>query len=343
MARLNYTNRLENLQKRRFDEDLQKSIISESFNKSEYPNNIKYMVESMMPIDQKYNDKTLVAAERVQSHLTDGYKLHFNVAYRKQGSVMTGTNIKVHSDFDLLTIIDRYHYTQGAPKSPYTETDPNDDIKELRSQSVKILKSIYDEVDDTGEKNISIINKSLRRKVDVVFAYWYNSDKYEQEKNEYYRGIYLYKFPHGPKNSQVDYPFAHIANVNYKGKETSDGSKRGIRLLKTLRADCETNLELLKSFQLTTIVHNIKNTDLLYNRGGELNIARAISAEMGLIIDNPVYRKAIVSPNGVENPFTDDNIVKDVKILKSDLDELIEDCSKEILGSVVIQKAIQTY
>lgn len=343
MARLNYTNRLNNLQKRRFDEDLKKSIISESFGKSEYPDNIKYMVESMMPIDQKYNEKTLVAADRVQSHLHGGYKLHFNVAYRKQGSVMTGTNIKVHSDFDLLTIIDRYHYTEGEAKSPYKDTDPNDDIKELRSQSIKILKSVYDEVDDKGEKSISIINKSLHRKVDVVFAYWYNTNSYEEKQDEYYRGIYLYDFPKGSKIKPADYPFAHIHSVNYKGSSTSDGSKRGIRLLKTLRADSEVELEKLKSFQLTSIVHNINNANLIYTRGGEINIAKAMSNEMGLILNNPEYRKQLKSPNGCEYPFYNEDILPDVKLLKTDLDELIEDCSKEILSSSTIQKAILTY
>lgn len=343
MARINYTNRLENLQKRRFDEDLKKSIISESFSKNEFPDNIKYLVESMMPIDQKYNDKTLLAADRVQTHLHNGYKLHFNIAYKKQGSVTTGTNIKIHSDYDLLTIIDRYHYTEGQAKSPYTDSDPNDDIKELRKQSIKILKGIYDEVDDKGEKSISIINKSLHRKVDVVFAYWYNSEKYEQDKNEYYRGIYLYNFPSGSKIKPPDYPFAHIQNVNYKGQETADGSKRGIRLLKTLRADSDTELKKLKSFQITSIVHNVKNANLIYSRGGEISIAKAISSEMGLILNNPEYRKQLKSPNGCETPFYNEDILPDVKLLKSDLDELIEDCSKEFLGSTVIQKAILTY
>lgn len=347
MAKLNYTNRLASLQNRRFDKELNESLISKSFSSRELPDNIKYMVESMRPIDAKYNDRTKEAASRVQKHLSDGYNLNVNLAYRKQGSVMTGTNIKVHSDFDLLTIIDRYFYPEKSNGNSYTESDPDEDIKELRKQSLKILKGIYDEVDDTGEKCISIYNKSLSRKVDVVFGFWYNSTLYEENKgasnNEYYRGIYLYKFPNGPRNTNPDYPFAHISQVNYKGDATSDGSRRGVRLLKTLRADCETELKVLKSFQLTSIVHNIENAGLIYSAGNELTIARAISNEMGLLLDDPNRRKEIKSPNGVEKPLAKDEIVPDIKRLKEDLDELIEDSAKEILSSQTIKKAILTY
>jgi len=56
-----------------------------------------------------------------------------------------------------------------------------------------------------------------------------------------------------------------------------------------------------------------------------------------------MYRKSIKSPNGIENPLSDDNVVADIKQLKQDLDTLIEDASKDILKSDVLRKAILTY
>ncbi|MCL6258045.1 hypothetical protein M3O96_03035 [Aquiflexum sp. TKW24L] len=345
MATLNYIKRLANLQNRRFDKELNESLISKSFSAPDIPDNVKYMVESMLPINQKYNSRTIDAAIRVQKHLQDGFNLHFNRAYRTQGSVRTGTNIKVHSDFDLLTIIDKYFYPEVSNGNTYTDSDPKDDIKELRRQATKILKGIYDDVDDTHDKCVSIFNKSLNRKVDVVFGFWYNSQKYEQTKvernDEYYRGIYLYKFPNGPR--ELDYPFAHIHQVNSKGDTTTDGSRRGIRLLKTLRADSDTELKSLKSFHLTTIVHAIENNNLAYSRGNELSIAKAISEELNKLIQDPTYRKGIKSPNGTETPLEKDEIVPEIKSLKADLDTLIEDSAREILNSQVIKKAILTY
>jgi hypothetical protein len=347
MATLNYTTRLTNLQNRKFDRELNESLLSKSFSTKNLPDDVKYLLEAMRPIDKKYNDKTIEAANRVQKHVETGYNLHFKRAYRRQGSVMTSTNIKVHSDFDLLTIIDRYHYPEVSNGNHYTESDPNDDIKELRKQSVTILKNIYDEVDDSHEKCISIINKSLNRKVDLVFAYWYNSNKYEETKGannyEYYRGIYLYKFPNGPRESSPDYPFAHISQVNYKGDSTNDGSRKGVRLLKTLKADCENELKALKSFHLTTIIHSINATNLMYSIGNELNLAKAVSAEMNLLLQDAVYRKAVKSPNGTEKPLENDELVPEIKRLKEDLDILIEDASKDVLNSATIKKALLTY
>lgn len=345
MATLDYTKRLANLQNRKFDSLLNESLISKSFSARDLPDNVKYMVESMRPINQKYNSKTIEAADNVQTHLQNGFDLHFNRAYRKQGSVKTFTNIKVHSDIDLLTIIDKYFYPEISNGNNYTASDPHEDIKELRKQATKILKGVYQEVDDSHDKCISIFNKSLKRKVDIVFGFWYNTEKYEKSKgannNEYYRGIYLYKFPNGPR--ELDYPFAHLHQVNSKGDNTSDGSRRGIRLLKNLRADSDVEFKLLKSFQLTTIVHSVDSINLNYSPGNELNIAKVVSAEIGNIIDDPNYRKTIKSPNGTEKPLVKDEIVPEIKLLKADLDTLIEDSSKEILNSQVIKKAIQTY
>jgi hypothetical protein len=345
MATLNYTNRLSNLQNRKFDRELNESLISKSFSAGQLPDNVKYLVECMRPIDQKYNAKTLDAAGRVQKHLEDNFNLHFNRAYRTQGSVKTATNIKVHSDFDLLAIIDRYFYPEISSGNVYKDSDPNEDIKELRKQATKIMKDTYDEVDDKGQKSIAVFNKSLNRKVDIVFCFWYNSQKYEETKNntndEYYRGIYLFNFPNGPK--EKDFPFAHLFQVNSKGDATTDGSRRGIRLLKNLRADSDTELKILKSFQLTTIVHSIANNNLLYTAGNEIAIAKAISDEMNIILQNPSYRKEIKSPNGIGTPLSNDEIVPEIKSLKADLDTLIEDSAKEVLNSQVIKKAILTY
>lgn len=341
MAILNYTQRLANLQGRKFDRELNESLISKSFSSSQLPDNVKYMVELMRPIDNKYNEKTLEAAERVRNHLEKGFVLHFNRAYRTQGSVRTRTNIKVHSDFDLLVIIDRYHYPQESdPKNVYSASDPNEDIHELRKQAVKILKDIYDEVDDSGEKSISIFNKSLNRKVDIVFGFWFHSKKYDETSDEHYRGIYLYKFP--TKTRVKDFPFATINNVNHKGDSTSDGSRRGIRLLKNLKADSDPKI-CLSSFHLTTIVHSIENILINYSSGEELKIATAISQELDKLINDNSYRKGVTSPNGIENPLKEDSLLPEIKKLKSDLDSLIADSAKEILKSSNIQRAILTY
>jgi hypothetical protein len=338
MATLNYTRRLAELQNRKFDRELQESIVSKSFGDTGIPENVRYLLESMRAIDPKYNERTKEAARRVKGHLEEKLDLHFGRDYRTQGSVMTGTNIRVHSDFDLLSIINRYMYAEVV-RNPYTATNPVLDIEELRSQSTKILKGIYDEVDDTGDKCITILNKSLKRKIDVVFAYWYDSEKYVDTNDEYYRGVHLFDFPRRQREP-VDYPFATIHNVKVKGETTRDGSRMGIRLLKNLKIDGEVNLN---SFVLTSISHSIDNNELMYITGNELQIAQALAGQFTKIVNDPIFRKSVKSPNAMETTIADDTLLPQLRKMKEELDTLIEDASKEILNSPVIKKAMLTY
>lgn len=341
MATLNYTRRLANLAERKFDKESKQTNFSKSASASLLPENVKYLVESMRPIDTSYNQKTLEAANRVNKHLENNFKLDFSRQYRTQGSVQTKTNIKVHSDFDLLTVIDSYYYPEGPSTNKYTKSVPSSDIRELRKQATSIMKETYDEVNDQGEKGISIFNKALGRKVDIVFCFWYNTTKFAETANEYYRGVYLYNFPQDKK--LLDYPFAAIQNINHKGDTTLDGSRRGIRLLKTLRSDSDLELTKLKSFQLTSVVHSIENTNLVFSPGREIHIANALSGEMGRLIDNPTYRKNVKCPKGYEKPFESDDIVPDLKSLKRDLDLLISDTFNELTKSEVVKRAVLNY
>lgn len=337
---INYQQRLANTQNRKFDTVLNESLTSKSFSSKEIPDNVKYLLEGMRPIGKKYNNQTISAANNVMTHLETGLNLHFERAYRRQGSVETDTNIKAHSDIDLLTVIDKYHYLPShiTPDVPYTESDPDNDIRSLRKQIVSIMRNKYDEVDDTNDKCVTIFNKNLRRKVDIVPAYWFHGDQYLKNYEEFYRGVKI-----GSKLAHPDFPFAHISNVNYKGNATSDGSRRAIRLLKTLRADCDSTLDYAKSFQLTTIVHEVDNKLLNYYPGLELNIASAVSVKLREIIIDPDYRKSIASPNGMEKPLTDDKIVRDLQLLKKDLDEVIIDASREVNREFRIKNLVALY
>ncbi|MFC0773391.1 hypothetical protein [Terrimonas alba] len=338
---LNYQRRLENLRGRRFDPDLQKSILSESFLKAQIPEDLKYLAESMQPIENSYNEKTIEAANNVKNHLERGLNLTFSRDYRHQGSVMTKTNIRTHSDIDLLTVIASYWYQQKElAESDKYKGDPKVDIEELRRQAIQILKRIYDEVDDSGSKAITIYNKNLRRKVDIMPCYWYNLEEYEANRDEYWRGVYLYDF-NLHQRTKLDYPFAHIRSVDSKGNLTNDGSRRGVRLIKNLKVDSDEKIEL-SSFQLTSIVHSVENAKLYYVGGSELSIAENISFQLDKMISDPSFRKSVKSPNGTENPLTDDAIVPHCGLLKKDLDQLILDCKSDLRNNY-FEKAMKDY
>lgn len=337
---INYTRGLQNIQNRRFDKELNESVLTKAFSDTGIPENIRYVWESMKPIPDKSNTKTFEAAKRVQDHLEGKFNLHFYRDYRTQGSVTTKTNIAVHSDYDLLTLVRRYHYV--APPltvtHPYTDSEPKDDMADLRSQAEQILKSIYDEVDTSGAKSVKVFNKHLNRKVDVVFGFWYNTKEFVDTGNEIHRGIYLYNFLE--KKKEEDFPFKHSYSVNVKGDATNDGSRKGIRLLKNIKVDSDQKIELT-SFQLTTIVHSIENSKVFYMTGGELSIAQAISHQLDTLINNPSIRSEVISPNATEKPLTSDTVPQMQK-LKTDLDTVIRDAARE-LSSSYLQRRLLTY
>jgi len=81
-------------------------------------------------------------------------------------------------------------------------------------------------------------------------------------------------------------------------------------------------------------VHAIDNSNIYYQKGAELTIAESVSEKLAEIIENPIQRMNMKSPNGVENPLSDDSILESIEILKTDLDTLILDCRSELKGLI---------
>lgn len=338
---LNYNTRLENVRKRKHDGVLNEAFVSKNFSTSSLPKNIKYLLEAVRPIGEISNTRTRKAAQYAQGHLESGLDLHFGRDYELQGSLETDTNIEV-SDVDLLTIVGRYYFIQpGTPNdNPYTESDPDEDIKNLRKQAIGILESTYDIV-MVKDKCVRIFNKNLGRFVDVVFAFWHHTPEYKRTGRRFYRGVKI-----GSRNASADYPFAHIENVNAKGAATNDGSKRAIRLLKTLKEDCETiSIENVSSFHLTTIVHNMNDADLMFSMAysADYIIAKNVSTMLSKVISDSNFRNSLQSPNGTEKPFVGKNVVEELNAIKTDLDELIRDVEKEIQNSFQTKSKILLY
>lgn len=338
---ISYNRRMQNLRERRYDSELQKAILAESFSEK-IPDSIKYILESMQPIEDSYNKKTTEAARRVEELISKNLTTPFKVEFRRQGSTVSNTNIKTYSDIDLLALIGSYHYVQEPLKivSPYTG-DAFADIKELRRQIVNILTNTYDEVDSSGSKSIKLVNKGLKRSVDVVPAFWLNIAKYEETWQEYWRGVHLFDFKKSER-LKADFPFAHIEQVNDKGNATSDASKKAIRLLKTLKADAESEVKI-SSFQLTSIAHSIENARYNVPAMSGLDIGLLISEHLGHLLNNPDVRRNVKSPTNVENPLSEESVVPPMRQLKSELDQILVDCSKEINQYTNLKETVKRY
>jgi hypothetical protein len=213
----NYAQRLEKLKKRRLDESLQRSILTNSFSDVSINDSAKYALESMSDIDPKYTQNTYLASENICNNLTPALQRRgLSVEYRHQGSITTNTHIKIHSDIDVLVFTDKYVNMEPplTPANPY-QGDPLADLKQLRQECFNILNGIYDQVDDSNSKSIQVFPTSPKRKVDVVPCNWINTMEYQNTYNEKYRGVHVYDKENNSRHK--DFPFlnieAHISAV----------------------------------------------------------------------------------------------------------------------------------
>jgi len=325
-----YKKRIENLKARRQDDQLQKAILSESFSNKSYGESVKYVLEAMLEIDPRYTANTYEASKKIQNHLFPGLKQHgLEIEFRHQGSTETNTHIKVHSDIDLLVLTKKFETLEHpqVPKYPYSG-DPLLDLKELREKSHTILDSVYDTVDNTGGKAIAVTLTNPKRKVDVISSNWFNTNDYATYGNETIRGIHIYDKDKHVRMS--DLPFLHIHLVNKKDLQVGGSLKKAIRLLKTLKADADTTINL-SSYAITGIVYDMSLSDLTVPAYATLQLLLSTSKQLEKIITDKSYRENLTVPNQTEKIFgSDTSKIEEVKKLKIELDEIIVDLGNEL-------------
>lgn len=326
----NYTERLDKLKKRRLDENLEKAILSRSFSDITISESVKYALEAMSEIDPTYTKNTYVASENIQNNLTSGLKgSNLTVEYRHQGSVETNTHIKVHSDIDILVFTEKYVSLDPPlkPAFPYSG-DPLADLKELREECYKVLNSTYNQVDNSKAKSIQVFPTKPKRKVDVVICNWLDTPDYERTNSETYRGVRVYNKDEHSRGK--DFPFLHIARVNEKDNYVGGGLRKLVRLLKTLKADADYEIKL-SSFEITSCVYSMDTTALTKPAYQQQLLLNEASSHLNKLINDKNFRESLMSPNGKELVFgSSEAKVVELKKLKLELDELIQDITEEL-------------
>ena len=175
-----YTKRIENLNKRRFDDSLNTAFLSESFYSEDFGKTTKYVLESMKEIDPNYTKNTFLASAKIHGHLSSGLESQgIDVEFEHQGSVPMNTHIKLHSDIDLVVIHKEFQTLEHplVPANPY-KGDPLADLKVLRESCYEILNRTYEQVDNSNSKSIAVYPTQPKRKVDVVQENWFDSVEY---------------------------------------------------------------------------------------------------------------------------------------------------------------------
>lgn len=327
-----YTRKLEKLKARRQDNITKAFSVNESFNKKSYGTSTTCALEAMEEIDKNYTSNTYKQVERVQNQLKPGLKEYgIDVDFRYQGSVPTNTHIKLYSDIDLLTIHKSFYSLEPplTPTYPY-QGDPLADLKELRSKTFRILDTVFTacEIDDTGSKALKICGGSLNRKIDIIACNWHDTFMYDKSKDEDYRGIKILDRDNNRRLSNL--PFMHIYWINQKDAQVGGNEKRLIRLLKSIKADADEDINV-SSYDIASLVFKMEDSLLLVGKNERLKLLQHCNLYFNKLINDIAFREGLYVANSTRKIFCSDGVKIDELVkLKKEVEFLIS----EIVGEI---------
>ena len=340
MLKKTYSERLKSMKERRTDIDfiIQKSA-AEKFSYASYlaeayeglkENDVyKYFIGSMEGVDKIYTNNTYKEAERVQNQLDKIKDSNLDFIYEYQGSVSNNTHIRAHSDIDILVLIEKFYTVEHpqVPIYPYTG-DPVEDLMELRMKCEKHLTSAFyaADVDCSGAKSIGLSGGSLKRKIDVVPSNWINTNEYSKSLNKIHRGVQvLDKY----KRVRIkNTPFYHNYLLDEKDRACSFNYKKVVRLLKTLKADSNSDVNF-SSYDIAAIVYSMDNSKFLVNNK-HLLLLKNIKEYIEYVLESSIYRDTLYVPDRSRKIFDDLSKVKELKILKVEIDTLYYDIVEDL-------------
>lgn len=339
MHTIDYSKRLVDLKNRRtdsefFNENIEKysqyKSLNEAYEQIEEGNVYKYVVGAMARVDRVYTQNTYKEGKRIQNQLDKIKSGEFSFEYRYQGSVTNDTHIKAYSDIDILVITTKFHTLENPqkPTNPY-RGEPIDDLSELRVKCFKHLINVFPtaKIDNTGAKSISLEGGSLRRKIDVVPANWFNTNEYAQTLDESDRGIQILDYK--KKVRYLNTPFKHNKLLEKKDTLTNGKFKKSVRFLKTLKADCEEDINL-SSYDITALMYNMDDSYYKFSYN-EVALLRNIKIYLEHVLgDNELIKKLEV-PDKSRKVFDKDEKIEGLKKLISETNEIYNDLEKEIL------------
>jgi hypothetical protein len=288
--------RLSKLYARRIDPTVAKAgLLHEVYHRLHATDSVRYVVGAMQPIDPEYTATTYAEANRVSNQLSN--RLATGCDYEFQGSVTNDTHIRAKSDIDLLALIQRFYTLEHPqiPTYPY-QGDPIQDLTQLRNEIIAALTAAFPEatVRKDGTKSIPVEGGSLRRRVDVVPANWYDTNHYANTGLKTYRGVQI--LDTSTLSRTINTPFVHNARIEQKDAATGGGLRKAARLMKSLKYDRET-IDLT-SYDIVSLAYNIPPEQLYVPQGAELTLLASCVSYCEYLNQDHVARSALRVPDG---------------------------------------------
>jgi hypothetical protein len=339
--------RMAKLRARRTDPyEIRKAAFDAAIEKIKEDDSIRYVVETMTPIEKSYTDATFEEGERVKNQLNKALNVgNTRTTFRYQGSVTSDTHIRLYSDLDLLVIDTDFETIQppGKPDYPYTG-NPQSELKQLREDCAAILRKEFPaaKVDTDGSKCVSLSGGSLRRKIDVVIANWWNTVAYQQYAAEVLRGVKVFDASLLERHESM--PFYHNYLVDQRDQKFNGNLRRVCRYLKSEKYDAYPSLDI-SSYDIVSVAWNMPDAYLTGERGRELALAQNARTYLRALLNNDALRNSLSVPNGIRKIFGEGGATKaGLLALYAEVDETLVEVEASLTKTYrKIQDALVAY
>ena len=299
------TNRLAKLRAMRTDSLIKAaSALDEAYDRVVEEEPIRYAIGAMQQLDPDYTANTLAEGDRIKSQLNKGLNSQRERAeFEYQGSVTNGTNVKVHSDLDLLTIATDFYTVEppGTVAFQYAG-DPLAELKALRTSCATIIKGQFPavKVDESGDMCIALSGGSLRREIDVVIANWWHTTEFQTYALQIYKGVKVLDI--GKNIRKENKPFLHNARIENRDKETKGNLRKVIRLLKSLKYNADKEVDI-SSYDIASIAYSMPDASLAAGSANELLLVESASNYLASLVVNEQQRNSLWVPNQTRRIF----------------------------------------
>lgn len=314
-----YSLKLENLKGRRYDEALKEPVLSDAFSNTNYPQSVKYTLESMVEIDPAYAYKVYAISRKIHEKLSKALKKRgYHVDYRYQGELKTYSNILLYGDVEIMVI------------KKESSDKPHLDVQRLAMELLDILRGDpnFKSIDYGDKTRIRITAQKPTCEIDILPSVWVDSLEFKQTKNEIYRGIAEFDFK--KKKIKKYLPFLNIARINSRDQHCGGVFKSLSRLLKTLRADSEERIDL-KDSEINSMIYVLGEEELKIEYKNILSLLPKLESILDKASKDASYFQSIPSPTGKDRIFSGHPEKRtEVSKLKTALTSLIEDLKSDL-------------
>lgn len=184
-------------------------------------------------------------------------------------------------------------------------------------------------VDRSNAKSIQLSEGGFRRKVDVVPSHWFDSVDYQKYQDDVFRGVGVVN--KNTKESLHNYPFLFRHRIEQKGKETDDGAKMAIRLLKNISADSQKDFST-SSYDIASVVFHCPSHMIVRYIARDLAVLSGISAFLNQLAANRPAAEALMSPDGTRKIFDKGEKWGSFLTLAENASQLAREVERELVG-----------